>query len=532
MRDSRPIRLAQRNDIESRLPRAGAEAPARDLQLPPKPALREGPPSTFVLAAVEFTGVTAFAPEDFAPLYDHLLARSVTLQDVSALVDAITETYRRKGYFLSRATAPAQNTAGGVLRIHVAEGVVSQIDIRGDAPSRATDMLAALKKERPARLKTVERALTLIGDLNGVRVASSRLLPDIEDLARHTLVVELEIDHIEASLYTDNRGTDNAGPVQAYARLAGNSLLTAGDQLSAGIFFIPDQPDELALAEMAYQFPVGRAGTSVALSGAVSKFDAGAFLGALGAESRQESISIQIAHPFIRRRNASLWGKVGLEGRDIQEEQLGAPMFEDKLRVVYGSLDYNDRRGNGATFLSGSFRTGLNMLGASNGAGSLSRPDADGEFTKFNLFISRYQNIGRTFGIYAAFAGQTSLDPLLASEEFAVGGANFGRAYDYGEIVGDDGLATLVELRYGRDPNIGVLDFYQFYGFYDYGVVWNDNAAPGLDSLSMASAGGGLRLRFPQSLSATFEVARPLDRTPFTQNDRDWRGFFSVSKSF
>ena len=44
-----------------------------------------------------------------------------------------------------------------------------------------------------------------------------------------------------------------------------------------------------------------------------------------------------------------------------------------------------------------------------------------------------------------------------------------------------------------------------------------------------AETGG---LRFAQSLSTTFELARPLDRTPFTQNDRDWRGFFSVSKGF
>ena len=90
----------------------------------------------------------------------------------------------------------------------------------------------------------------------------------------------------------------------------------------------------------------------------------------------------------------------------------------------------------------------------------------------------------------------------------------------------------MVELRYGRNPNIGILDFYQLYGFYDYGMVWNDNALPGFESLSMASAGAGLRLTFPHSLSANFEIARPLDRTPFTQNDRDWRGFFSVSKTF
>jgi len=533
LRDAPPLRIAQRPDIESRLPTTDAKDAATEIQLPPEPELRDGAANTlFILTAVEFTGVTAFKPEVFAPLYDDLLARAITLEDVTTLVDAVTETYRNEGYFLSRATAPAQDAAGGVLKIDVAEGYIEHVTVNGRAPARVKRMLSEVKTERPTRLKTVERALMLVGDLNGVTVTSSKLEPDTNNAARHMLIVAIDIDQAEASLYLDNRGTEDAGPIQAYARLAANSLLTSGDRLNAGVFFIPDQPSELILGEMEYQLPVGTAGTYLSLSGAVSKFDAGAFLGTLGTESTQKSIAVNIAHPFIRRRKISLWGNIGIEGRDVQEEQINTAMFEDRLRIVYGSLNYKDARANGVTFISGKVSSGLSMLGASDTGGSLSRPDANGEFTKFNISVSRYQNIGKAFGVFTAFSGQSSLDPLLASEEFAIGGANFGRAYDYGEILGDDGLATLVELRYGRDPHIGLLDFYQLYGFYDYGLVWNDNALTGFDSLSMASAGAGVRLTFPQSLYATFEIARPLDRTPFTQGDRDWRGFFSVSKSF
>lgn len=533
LRDAPPLRIAQRPDIESRLPTSDDERSTAEIQLPPKPELRDGAPDTlFILTAVEFMGVTAFKPEVFAPLYDDLLARAITLEDVTTLVDAVTEVYRKEGYFLSRAIAPAQNAAGGVLQIDVAEGYIEHVKINGRGPARVKHMLDEVKKERPVQLKTVERALTLIGDLNGVTVSSSELQPDANDAARHLLIVDIDVDHAQASLYLDNRGTDAAGPIQAYARVAASSLITTGDQLSAGVFFIPDQPSELILGEMEYQLPVGTAGTYFSVSGAVSKFDAGAFLGTLGTQSTQKSIAANIAHPFIRRRKTSIWGNVGFEARNIEEEQLNAPMFEDRLRIVYGSLNFRDDRLNGITVLSGKVSSGLNMLGASDAFGSLSRPDANGEFTKFNVYASRYQNIGKVFGLYAAFSGQSSMDPLLASEEFAIGGANFGRAYDYGELVGDDGVAALIELRYGRNPDISILDFYQFYGFYDYGMVWNDNALPGFESLSMASAGGGLRLTFPESISVTLELARPLDRTPFTQDDRDWRGFFSVSKTF
>jgi hemolysin activation/secretion protein len=194
--------------------------------------------------------------------------------------------------------------------------------------------------------------------------------------------------------------------------------------------------------------------------------------------------------------------------------------------------NFRSDHGNGYTTFFGKVSQGLDMIGATADQVSLSRPDANGEFTKFEAQISRYQNVGESFGLYASLAGQASLDPLLASEEFSLGGARYGRAYDYGELTGDDGIAGLVELRYGRNPNLDFLEFYQLYGFYDYGVIWNDNAAPGFDEISLSSAGAGLRLTFPDALSANVEAAKPLDHVPFTQDDQDWRVFFYISKQF
>lgn len=535
-----PLRDGQINasppssEIEKRLPetRAPGKAAEDTLEAPPPPALRERPANAFVLTAVEISGATAFPMEKFAPLYDDMLARTITVEDVAKIVDAITAAYRKEGYFLSRATAPAQTAEGGVLYIEVAEGYLANVTVNGEADDSIKRRLRKLMEERPLRLSTLEKALALTGDLKGVSVKSTEIEPDPLDLARHRLIVTVEQDALEASVYADNRGTDAAGPYQVYARAAANSILRTGDQLSVGVFTIPDDPGELALAEVAYQLPLLGAGTYAGISGAVSKFDAGASLATIDTETRTKRLAFSLSHPIIRKRKTSLWANVGFEGRNIEEEQLGVLNFDDKIRVASAWTNFRRDHWNGYTTVYGKASRGVDMFGATVDETSLSRPDANGEFTKFEVQISRYQNIGKVFGLYASFAGQTSLDPLLASEEFSLGGARFGRAYDYGELTGDDGVATLVELRYGRDPNIPFLDFYQFYGFYDYGAVWNDNAAPGFEKLSLSSAGGGLRLTFPSSIYATVEIAKPLDHVPFTQGDRDWRGFFSVSKSF
>ncbi|MEO1252868.1 MAG: ShlB/FhaC/HecB family hemolysin secretion/activation protein [Pseudomonadota bacterium] len=535
LRDGFVLANVQLTEIERRLPESATEKEAVETAipvLPPAPPLREGPAGSLVLLAVEIYGATAYRPEEFAPLYENLLARPVTMDDVASLTGAITETYRRDGYFLSRAVAPAQSVDDGVLRINIQEGYLKAVVVKGDAPQAARRRLKALKDEKPLRLSTLERTLLLVSDLSGVSVSDLRITPDPLDLAAHMLTVDVDIDQFEADVYIDNRGTEDAGPLQAYASASVNSIVRTGDRLKAGFFTIPEAPGELILGDLSYQLPITDSGAYVTLSGLVSRFDAGALLAALDTEIRTKQIAMRLSYPFIRTRNQSLWGDIAFEGRDIEEEQLGAPQFEDKLRIVSAAANYRRDYWNGVTTLSAEASRGLNMFGASAGDASLSRPDADGSFTKIEGQVARYQNIGKTFGVYAAAAGQVSFEPLLASEEFAVGGTRFGRAYDFAELTGDDGFATLVELRHGRDPGISILDFYQIYGFYDYGTVWNDNASPEFSRLSLSSAGVGLRLTFPAALFVTVEAARPLDRVPFTQNDRDWRGFFSVSKTF
>lgn len=535
IRDGAALVLAQVEDIERRLPRkeTGEDQPGKpSITISQPPPLRDSAAAPFVLTGVTISGATVFPPEAFAPVYDKYLARAVSTTDIAKLIDEITAMYRREGYFLSRALAPAQDVSGSVLRIEIAEGYIERILVKGDASSSIQRRLTTLTKERPLRLASLERRLALLGDLPGVKVASVSIEPDLGDHARHMLVVKADVDPFEASVYIDNRGTPQAGQTQTYARVAVNSVVKTGDQLSFGVFTVPDDPEELILGEAAYRTPIGNTPAYITLSGMVARFDAGASLAAFDTESKTERVTASVSYPFIRGKDESLFANISFEFRDIREEQLGVMQFEDKLRMVRASANYWRNYWNGTTSLFAEVSRGFDVLDASDGGGSLSRPDADGQFTKIEGRISRYQNIGQVFGLYAAAAGQYSSDPLLASEEFAIGGAQYGRAYNYSEISGDDAVAAIVELRFGRKPKFSLLDFYQFYGFYDVGRAWNDNAAPGFEEITIRSAGGGVRLTLPESIYINVEAAKPLNRTPFTQDDRDWRGFFSFSKSF
>jgi len=93
--------------------------------------------------------------------------------------------------------------------------------------------------------------------------------------------------------------------------------------------------------------------------------------------------------------------------------------------------------------------------------------------------------------------GQYSNDALLSSEEFGVGGSNYGRGYDPSEIVGDKGIAGKVELQWSNPFQASLFDSYQVFGFYDAGRVWNKDATTADAKIdSLASTGVGMRGTF------------------------------------
>ena len=533
LRDGVTLATYNLDEIEERLPNKSVTT-ADDkplLSTEPVPALRDISLSPFVLTSVEIVGATKFSAIELAETYERFLARSISLADVVNITDAITELYRDNGFFLSRAIAPKQETRGGVLRIEVVEGYIEHVKFKGNTPSSIKDRFRSLVHSKPLRLKDFQQAVTAVNAMNGITAKDVRIEPDSSDLARHLLVVEIQVDRIEGSVYADNRGTPLAGPIQTHVSGAINSMFRTGDQLRLGFFTIPDDPGSLALGSFSYQLPITRSGAYVTFTGRLSHFEPGANLTSFDTDTRTKSLGVRFSYPLILQQSKTLWINTGFQGVDIEEEQAGVAQFNDKLRVASASLSYRERDTGGVTNAFGEISAGLDMFGSATQEVPLSRSDATGEFTKIEVFASRYQDIGDIFGVYLAVAGQVAFDPLPASEEFSLGGARFGRAYEYGELSGEDGVTGLVEMRYGLRPKTDILDFFQLYGFYDHGAIWNDNA-PGIGAVTLNSAGGGIRLTFPHSFYATAEAARPINRVPYTQDDRDWRGFFSVSKNF
>jgi hemolysin activation/secretion protein len=180
-----------------------------------------------------------------------------------------------------------------------------------------------------------------------------------------------------------------------------------------------------------------------------------------------------------------------------------------------------------------SISKGLAWPGATDNGADRTRSVGEQEYTKSNVSLTRLQNLPANFSIMTEAAGQFTSQALLQSEQMTLGGTEFGRAYDTGEIAGDSGIAGKAELRYTHILNNGWLNSFQLYSYYDAGALYTNRVSAGTPSeQSLTSAGGGIRLNLVRNLYGYTEVAVPLTRTVASENNKDPRIFFSLSAQF
>jgi len=527
--------------VEKRIDAPRTTRPAQ--KQPASPAAPTTAPTTppagrFVLGAVEISGTSAYPAGTFAEVYEPHLAREVSVEDVRAMAMAITDRYRRDGYFLSRAVVEPQDLALGILHIRVVEGVLAEVAFDGDVKHQRADLEALAKgitRSTPTQIGDVERYVLLMNDLPGVTVKSAVKAID-EEKGQYRLVIGVDFKRRESYASLDNRGTRAIGHFQALVGSNFNALVSGDDQTRVTLFTVPNQPQELLFGELSHSRNIGDEGTRVRATVSHSEIDAGTPFAKINLGSRSTHASIRVYHPVVRRQRRNLWIHGQFDFINQRQDQLDVRTFDDRLRVVRWGANYDleddlDGYNTGGVEVS----HGVDILGATGeDSADASRTGGQASFTKYTARLGRRQVISDTWAVEAHVAGQKSNVRLLSAEEFFLGGVGFGRAYDSGELAGGDGAAGSVELQYGRFISWPWLNSYQVYGFYDWGIVWDSVNSDFVGHETLASAGGGIRLGFTDALFGGVEVAKPLTRPVANINDKatDPRVFFYLTGDF
>jgi len=517
--------------VERTIPQLDARRTGPPSRLPAPAAPIEGAQveGTFVLGAVNIEGATVFSPSELAASFEPYLAMRVGQAELNKIVADITDRYRRAGYLLSYAVLPEQSVESGIVSIRVIEGLISSVRVVGDArlASAVRPVAERLMSDRPLRAASLERSLAIIRDLPGVTVKDATLARSEADPARNELTVTIRGRRIRGVAYTDNRGTVAGARMRGYSSISYASLLVPGDEAQLDLFSIPSDDFRYNYAQVKASIPLNADGLRLAVSAS-----RGHQLDRLAGPDQHGSVRQligEILYPFISSRTQEVTGHFSITDWKSRERRGGVTFQGDRLQVVRAWLEIAHVGKDRLDARLGISR-GLGLGSVTRPGDPLaSRPFGSPTFTKLNADIQYVTPVKDRFFLRFDGSAQFSTKSLLIAEEFALGGSRIGRAYDFNEATGDDGVGAMAELNYRiSDMKSGLVKSVDLFGYADGGGAFRKRSSPGLARERwLASVGGGMRFS-ALGMSWSGELGLPLHRA---HSGRHVRAFFSVARA-
>jgi hemolysin activation/secretion protein len=508
--------------IEGVVPAAGEQA-----------GLASGPPVP--ITSVVVAGVTVYPASEMAALTQGLTGPAVPFSSIDAARQAILERYRANGYVLSTVSA-SYDAASGQLRFQVTEGHIATVKLDGDIGPAGTQVLRFLNRlmdEPVIDAVTLERYLLLAQDVPGVTLHAV-LQPSTEQPGALNLIAQVSRQAVSGLMATDNRASPFTGPIETLTGLSLNSFTEFGEKTEVSLYHA--WPNSQTFGQLSYETFIGSSGLKMQIYGGAGASVPTGPLAAIGYNGVTQVFGAKASYPVIRSRKQNLNTWLSLDGIDssigTSSGVGGTPALTsyDAVRVLRLGADYavsdllaGDER-PGVNGISARLSKGMDILGATSSGTSptVARTGEQTNFQKFNFQASRTQTLfypwqGASIGVMGLVTGQWSNSILPPVEEFYLGGAQFTRGYYSGQVAGDKALASTVELQLNTGIDLSRVGLSteissQFYVFYDWGEIWQNQAA----SLAsrIASTGGGVRVQATRYVEVDFEGALRLNRFP------------------
>lgn len=501
-----------------------AAAPPRGAPTPPAPAEARdaaAPIAPFVLTGVTVDGSTLPVAR-IAAAWQPFVGRTIDNAGLSAITTAVADAYAASDIALYTVLVPEQSFGGGTLRLVAVEGYVAGVEVRGKLRRNRVRLLQAylrrLERERPLHTSTLQRMISLIRDMPGVTVDPSFERGDAQGAVR--LVMTASEKPVQFAIGVNDRGTALLGRTQVQSDALFNGVVAGGDQLRATVV-APTRVSRFQYYAGAYTAPLDADGTSVTANLSYLRTRPRAF----PLKGKATSFGLQLSRAIVRGYDRNLYATLGVDGIDTDNALLGQTLSNDRVRALRAALSYTVSGKRNQLTLSATGSFGLDVLGARVVPGQ-----SDPRFRKLNAKANDALQVGKSFVLRLSAFGQLTGDDLPSSEQVALGGDEYGRAYEAAIIAGDTGYAGSAEIAWlpqsGLPP---LLAGSELYLFSDGGSVRYRGrfGLPASDS-HLGSIGGGVRVHVAARTILQLEAARGLSSPVFYEDNEKTRLLFSV----
>ena len=481
----------------------------------PAPTKESADGASISVKHIAITGNTVIPTAELHALVAAAEGHTVTLGELRAASDRITQAYVARGYLLARAYLPAQEIKDGEVTMAVQDGrlgathLVNTSLVSDPVVQRFLTALDANEVVATGRLEDVLLRLREVPGLQSAATLNPGAAPGTADL----VVTTTPAKRISGQVTLDNSGGDSTGAFRLGALAEIASPFGLGDQLVLQGLPTLDSGEYLRYGRAAYDIAVGGRGLRVGAGYSHLTYELGQNFQALDAHGTADVAQLWITRPLLRTRAATVDFRVGYDYHDL-DDQVEATSVRTPRHLHSGIVGLtaslrDGLLGGGTT--SGSLTatyTNVDIYDSAARAQDAATAKTQGGAGKLEAQVERWQALVGDLSLYLRVRGQLATGNLDSADQIGASGPSAVRAYPQGELFGDEAILFTAELRHPL-PLPAELGALQGAVFYDQGTVWTSQNpwVSGDNDRTLAGVGAGLRWSYAQHWSAQADAA-------------------------
>lgn len=424
--------------------------------------------------------------------------KELSFLEMENVAQVITNTYRKRGYFVARAVVPKQNifAQDGQLKIGVVEGRYGKFTISNKSlvsQKRVQSIFDDIKDRDIVSNESLERALLIANETPSLKVNKADVKQGKEPETSDFDIVAEAASPYGASVTADNYGSKYTGRYKLNIGLNANSPFGYGDKLAMNVLF--STSTDLINGKLSYNVPLMSNGLRGELSASKTTYSLAEDYKALDALGDSIALEASLIYPIIKTKRETLDITLSYAHKDMTDEVRSVSYVNKKVADVANlGLSYmkngtlfglTNTTNTSFTFTHGNLKINSADVLASDQSGA----KTNGAYSKIGVSVENTLEFNSIFSLSTTFKFQKSLGNknLDGGEDFSLGGAYGVKAFPDGEYSAENGYLVGAELFYNLPKYKGVSQKTSL--FVDTGYATMENPIAATDGKQLADIG-------------------------------------------
>ncbi|SUB83925.1 Hemolysin transporter protein shlB precursor [Pragia fontium] len=471
----------------------------------------------FTLSQINIEQASLLSKSAKQKLIQPYINQCIGINQISQLVEKVSDWYISRGYITSRAFLTEQDLSSGTLNIVVLEGKLEAIYLEGKVTSEIKMAFPHLTGGI-LNLRDIEQGMEQINRVRNVPVQIEILPGSEQGLSIVNLTATPEFPLL-LNVGFDNSGQKSTGTGQVNASITGNNLVGLADKwfvAGAKSSDLSNSHDAQSIQTgISIPYGYGLLDYNYSYSDYLSSIENRGFYW----RSRGNTQTHRLNSSWVLYRDSDIKSglSLGITHR-ISRNYLNDVLLQSssrKLSSVSVGANHSQKVWGGFATLNPTYSHGVPWLGAEDDRGKVfGAPKA--EFSKWNVSGSYYFPLSEKVTWLSSLYGQWTSDRLYGSERLTIGGESSVRGFKEQYLAGDSGGYLRNEISWNL-TTLPVLGNINTIAAVDGGYLHHDSLDPYASGTLWGSA-IGLTTNNNHYYSS-FTVGKPLSSPDWLKSD-------------